>query len=89
MTYRSEREYHAMCRDAVSTLENVWGKEKFEAWYRDTVLPMNGKVYLDYHSYYTILKAELDTLYQLYDEMFGGNDYAELQRDQTELRGAL
>ena len=85
----SEHQYHAMCRDAVVTLVNAWGLDKFNEWYRDTILPMNGKVYLDYHSYYIILKGELDGLYELYDQTFGGSDYSELLQEQEELRGQL
>jgi len=86
----SEKQYHAMVKDAVRELENAWGKEKFQEWYNENILPLNGKVYLDYHSYYTILKGEMDGLMDLYDQVFGnGHDYTELLHEQTELRGVL
>ena len=89
MTNISEHQYHAMCNEAVRALVDAWGYEKYQEWYELNILPLNGKIFWDYHSFYTYLKAELDGLYQLYDKTFGGNDYAELQKEQTELRGAI
>ena len=67
----SERQYHGMCRQAVIALVSAWGYEKFQEWYEANIIPLNGKIFWDYHSYYTYLKAELDGLYQLYDQTFG------------------
>ncbi len=72
----SERQYRYMCREAVCMLEFAWGKEKFQEWYEEIIIPLNGKIYLDYHGYYTMLKAELDGLYQMYDRIFR-NQYEE------------
>ena len=86
----SEREYHSMCRQAVTALVSAWGYEKFQEWYEANIIPLNGKIFWDYHSYYTYLKAELDGLYQLYDQTFGnGSDYSELLIEQEEMRGAM
>lgn len=85
----SEHQYHGMCRQAVAALVNAWGYEHFEEWYRENILALNGKIYWDYHSYYTYLKAELDGLYQLYDQTFGRNDYSKLLQEQEEMRGQL
>jgi hypothetical protein len=77
-----------MVRQAVAELENAWGKDKFQEWYEETIIPLNGKIYMDYHGYYTILQGELEGLYDLYNEVFG-NDLHELMQEQSEMRGGI
>ena len=85
MKHRSEKQYHEMVRDLVVQLEKLWGKEKFQEWYKDNILPLNGKIYLDYRSYYIMLKAEMDVYHILYSQF--REQYAEqdaMARDWTE-----
>lgn len=51
--------YQEMNRSIIVELEDKWGKEKFQEWYEETVIPLNGKVEVTPQLYHQLLESEL------------------------------
>lgn len=80
--------YQQMNRSIIVELEDRWGKEKFQEWYEETILPLNGKVEVTPQLYHQLLESELhyiDTM-TLFDEMNGGNDRQAQMSEEAEMR---
>jgi hypothetical protein len=80
--------YQEMNRSIIVELEDRWGKEKFQEWYEETIVPLNGKVEVTPQLYHQILESELHYDYAMMysDEL---NERHDQLMEQQDLRGGL
>ena len=68
----TDNQYRAMSRDLITELWHLWGRDKFNAWWQENVVALNGKIWWTYRDEYLILKEARDEmgLQELYDKIF-------------------